>query len=134
MVFTDPVGNVLNVSLIKDGDHAFFTDGWKHVGAFYGIQPAGWLRMVYTSLGNFSIEVSNQWGDKITYPPMPESLESGDSAHPIILDVDDAVLDEEHVPHIVDRSKCITEFKKWLSFDEILGNKLVSLLQPQIST
>lgn len=127
VILTDPLGNQLNLSITKAPGDAYFTDGWTHLGEFYGLQDGGWLTMFYTSLGNFNIEVTTILKDKITYPSMPEPVETNDYANPILLEDDeDDMEDAEPIPLIVDRSKFITAVKKWLSFDEITGLNLVN--------
>lgn len=70
IVLADLPGNEFTLALVKD-DRKLFVAGWKNIGAFYGLHLGGFFRMVYLGQGGFFIQVFNNYGDEVVYPPLP---------------------------------------------------------------
>lgn len=49
----DPVGNMFEVFVQKRYNEAYFTQGWKNLGKFYGLFVGGWVRLFLLKVTGF---------------------------------------------------------------------------------
>lgn len=73
VVLTDPVGNEFDVVIIKQYGKVVLT-GCLRIGKFYGLHLGDDFRMVYLGMGKFIMQVFNNYGDEVVYPPLITNL------------------------------------------------------------
>lgn len=47
VVFIDQTEKRFDVGIIKKVDNIYFGEGWREVGAYYGLWFGGWIRVMY---------------------------------------------------------------------------------------
>lgn len=119
---TDPRGNVSYLSVVYDGSRVYFTEGWKKLGRLYGLLESGWIRFACVAQGNFDITVYNHLGHQVYYPLIGRPMYVGEKDHPILIPADAPAL------MCVDESKFVEFHTKKLTFEEVIGTKLVILI------
>lgn len=115
----DPRGNVQHLTVVKEGTRVYFTDGWSRMGKYYGLDNGGSIRLEYKGLGHFDIHVKDNYGHEVFYPNKTHYNMLGDKFNPI------QIPDEDPQLIVVDEIKFIEVATKILSFDEVIGIKLV---------
>lgn len=116
----DPLGNTLNLGMVKQGNNTWLANGWRYLAKFYGLHDqGGWVHMKYDGAKKFKIRVYTRQGVEITYPPMPKSLVDDNSG--VVLDTN-----AKNFPlKLIDYRTFHVRLVKWVTYEELLGDTMV---------
>lgn len=102
VVFVDQAEKRFDVGIMKKVDKLYFSEGWREVGAYYGLWFGGWIRLMYVDVGRFYLSAYDTIGMEVLYQPvLTPNLSLGQPSNPInISDDDDGV---HQLPQYVER-------------------------------
>lgn len=120
VTMTDPRDNVMSIRILRRGSYTYLNDGWKNFVRFYTLYRGAWVRMSYTSIGKFAINVTTSKGDEVFYPILHRPIIGCDFPQSL------SKTNQPKGPLNLQSETFVETHLKRLTFDEVLGTKLVS--------